>query len=102
MIKHYRRAKPGEKGFGIPEILGITDDGEFAFIGPSFVDAADYDRLEAHITRHDECCQDMCGRGDLEAVACGMRAYFEYNGRRCVNCPVHDKIGFPVSDGVDP
>lgn len=52
-------------------------------------------QLEDHIKSHDDSCQDQCGHGDQDAAECGMRAYFEYNGRRCVNCPVHDKIGLP-------
>jgi hypothetical protein len=52
--------------------------------------------LTAVIQGYNDSCQELCGRGDQEAVACGYRPYFENNGRRCPACPVHDLIDLPV------
>ena len=66
-----------------------------------YVQYDDYANLVAHIERHDSSCQDLCGRGEHEAVACGYRPYFENNGRRCPTCPVHDQLGFPSIKGEE-
>lgn len=48
--------------------------------------------LEAAIRTHNKECQDLCGRGEQEAVRCQYRPYFENNGRRCPECPTQWKI----------
>jgi hypothetical protein len=49
-------------------------------------------RAIAAIKAHNDACQDMCGHGDQEAVACKYRPYFEGSHRRCPECPVYDMI----------
>ena len=57
---------------------------------------------EAAIHAHNRACQERCGRGDQEAVRCKYRPYFENNGRRCPDCPTHERIEYPVGSGLYP
>lgn len=61
--------------------------------------SADCESLAKALQQHNEGCQQRCGVGDQEAVTCGYRPYFEGSGRRCPNCPVHDMIDAPRSEG---
>jgi hypothetical protein len=54
--------------------------------------ADELERLMNLIDYHNHTCQKACGFGELEAVACGYRPYFENNRRRCTNCPTDWKI----------
>lgn len=56
--------------------------------------------LETAIREYNEGCQAQCGVGDMEAVGCGYRPYFEYNRRRCPTCPTHDTIDLPADAGA--
>jgi hypothetical protein len=57
---------------------------------------------EAAIHAHNRACQDRCGRGDQEAVRCKYRPYFEHSGRRCPDCPTHERIEYPQGSGLYP
>lgn len=48
--------------------------------------------LAVDIETHDHECQRLCGEGDQEALGCGYRPYFEFSGRRCPHCPIHNKL----------
>lgn len=52
---------------------------------------------ERAIKDHNDACQDQCGRGDQEAVACGYRPYFENTGRRCPTCPTYNMIDYQAA-----
>jgi hypothetical protein len=57
---------------------------------------------EQAIYWHNHSCQNLCGRGELEAVRCGYRAYFAATGRRCTDCPTDWKIEYPRGSGQFP
>ena len=57
---------------------------------------------ERAIHAHNRSCQDRCGRGDQEAVRCKYRPYLKYSGRRCPDCPVHERIEYPEGSGLYP
>ena len=39
------------------------------------------------VLSHNEDCESRC---DMDR--CGYKPYYEYNGRRCPDCPIHEKI----------
>jgi len=39
------------------------------------------------VLSHNEDCESRC---DMDK--CGYKPYYEYNGRRCPDCPIHEKI----------
>lgn len=47
------------------------------------------------MNEHNADCQNRCGNGEQEAVACGYRSYFTFSGRRCSACPTYEKIEIP-------
>ena len=47
------------------------------------------------VETHNASCAAMC---DMDR--CGYRAYFENNGRRCVECPQHSAIDIPAHLGA--
>jgi hypothetical protein len=51
------------------------------------------------INAHNAACQEACGVGNLEAVRCGYRPYFEKTGRRCTNCPTDYIIDAALKEG---
>lgn len=50
---------------------------------------AELEKYEHAVKEHNKQCQQRCGVGDQEGVACGYRPYFP---RRCPHCPVHETI----------
>jgi len=72
---------------------GSNDEG-MLYYPVDVVDAriAELEKYERAVKEHNEQCQQRCGVGDQEAVQCRYRPYFVSNGRRCPNCPVHEKI----------
>lgn len=91
----------------IDYICGEPNEYEFSQYDADFDEArvvgrvktlrAKLEAAEKAIKDHNDCCQNACGRGDQEAVACKYRPYFEANGRRCTQCPVYDMIDYPAA-----
>jgi hypothetical protein len=69
-------------------------DGGTQFYLASEADARilELEKYKHAVEEHNESCQVRCGVGDQEAVRCQYRPYFVNNGRRCPECPVHEKI----------
>ena len=53
---------------------------------------------EAAVIAHNKDCQERCGLGESEAVACRYRPYFVASGRRCSNCPTYEMIDVRAPD----
>jgi hypothetical protein len=52
------------------------------------------EHAETVIKTHNDECQNLCGRGEQEAVSCQYRPYFLNNGRRCPECPTYNMIDY--------
>jgi hypothetical protein len=81
-----------EYGAAVTEVSPVREPKEVFLTSDVNARIAEMEKYERAVKEHNEQCQQRCGIGDQEAVRCKYRPYFEKTGRRCPDCPVHEKI----------